>query len=126
VDEQERVVGRRKADSAPLDIGGGEGAPLDSHKEKSSVTMADGTEVEMLRRSFPYADEREAGLLFVCFVRDPAQYEAVKNQMVSPATNGRHVGKDAIERFYTAVAGGYYFVPPLSDRDGYIGDFFFA
>lgn len=87
VDDQERVVGRRKADSAPFDGG----APLNSHKEKSSVKRHAG-EVEVLRRSFPFGSPHEAGLLFVCFVRDLAQYETVKGQMNSQYTNRKKTG----------------------------------
>ena len=119
VDVQERVVGRRKADSAKLSGG----AYANSHKEKSSVET-DAGEIEILRRSFPFSSPEEAGLLFICFVRDVQQYETVKDQMVSTTTDGVHTGKDAIEEYYTSVSGGYYFVPPRSD-DGYLGDFLF-
>src|SRR5207249_4360999 len=109
-----KVVGRRKSDSGLLPGG----APATSHKEKSTVTTKDGGEVKILRRSFPFANRDEAGLLFLCWVRDLSQYEAVKGQMSS---GNRRVGKDAIEAFYTAVAGGYYFAPPVPD-DGFVGD----
>jgi putative iron-dependent peroxidase len=121
VDQQEKVMGRRKADSAKLDP---EREPATSHRLKSSLETEAG-EIEILRRSFPFAGRDEAGLLFVCFVRDLAQYEAVKGQMTSRYTGTEDVGKDAIESFYTAVSGGYYFVPPQPDDDGYIGDFLF-
>ncbi|MEE9198431.1 MAG: Dyp-type peroxidase [Dehalococcoidia bacterium] len=122
VDEQERVIGRRKVDSARFDPP--ETTPPNSHREKSSV-RTDGGEVEILRRSFPFASPQEAGLIFICFVRGLSQYEAIKDQMVSRSTRGRDVGKDAIEEFYTAVSGGYYFVPPEPGHDGYVGDFLF-
>ena len=122
IDQQERVIGRRRADSALLDPPGT--TPLTSHKEKSSVKRPDG-EIEVLRRSFPFGTPREAGLLFVCFVRDLSQYETVKGQMTSRYTNGKDVGKDAIEAFYTAVSGGYYFLPPPPE-EGYMGGFLFG
>lgn len=122
VDQQEKVVGRRKADSAKLDPP--ESEPPTSHRLKSSLETEEG-EIEILRRSFPFAGRDEAGLLFICFVRDLAQYEGVKAQMTSRYTGTQDVGKDAIESFYTAVSGGYYFVPPQPDDDGYMGDLLF-
>jgi putative iron-dependent peroxidase len=47
VDERERAVGRRQADSAPYDPP--ESTPATSHRAKSSATGAHGV-VEMLRR----------------------------------------------------------------------------
>ena len=123
VDEQERVVGRKKADSAKLDPP--ESTPRTSHRLKSSYRDADGEEVEILRRSFPYDEGGEAGLIFICFVADLLQFEQVKGQMVSDHTGGERVGKDAIEDFYTTVSGGYYFAPPAPEGDGSLGDVLF-
>ena len=97
---------------------------MTSHKEKSALKTAGG-DVEILRRSFPFANKEEAGLLFVGWMRDLAQYEALKTQMATHGKDGKDVGKDAIEAFYTAVSGGYYFAPPLPGSDGYLGDFLF-
>ena len=119
VDEQERVVGRKKADSAKLDPP--ESTPRTSHRLKSSYRDAGGEEVEILRRSFPYDEGGEAGLIFICFVADLLQFEQVKGQMVSEHTGGERVGKDAIEDFYTTVSGGYYFAPPAPDGDASLG-----
>lgn len=123
VDDQERVVGRKKADSAKLDPP--ESTPRTSHRLKSSYRDADGEEVEILRRSFPYDEGGEAGLIFICFVADLLQFEQVKGQMVSDHTGDERVGKDAIEDFYTTVSGGYYFAPPAPDGDGSLGDVLF-
>ena len=123
VGQQERVIGRRKADSAPFDPAAS--TPPTSHKEKSTVETPDG-EVEILRRSFPFGGRDEAGLLFVCWVRDLAQYETIKGQMAGARNvDGTEPGRDAIEEFYTAVSGGYYYVPPEPEGDGYLGDFLF-
>ena len=123
VDDQERIVGRKKADSAKLDPP--ESTPRTSHRLKSSYRDADGEEVEILRRSFPFDEGGEAGLIFICFVADLEQFEQVKGQMVSEHTGGDRVGKDAIEDFYTTVSGGYYFAPPAPDGDGSLGDVLF-
>lgn len=123
VDDQERIVGRKKADSAKLDPP--ESTPRTSHRLKSSYRDSDGEEVEILRRSFPYDEGGEAGLIFICFVADLEQFEQVKGQMVSEHTGADQVGKDAIEDFYTTVSGGYYFAPPAPDGDGSLGDVLF-
>ena len=123
VDDQERIVGRKKADSAKLDPP--ESTPRTSHRLKSSYRDADGKEVEILRRSFPFDEGGEAGLIFICFVADLLQFEQVKGQMVSEHTGADQVGKDAIEDFYTTVSGGYYFAPPAPDGDGSLGDVLF-
>lgn len=123
VDEQEHVVGRKKADSAKLDPP--ESTPRTSHRLKSSYRDSDGEEVEILRRSFPFDEGGEAGLIFICFVADLLQFEQVKGQMVSDHTGDERVGKDAIEDFYTTVSGGYYFAPPAPDGDGSLGDVLF-
>ena len=119
VDKQERIIGRRKLDSAPLG-----NTPANSHKEKSSMTTAKG-DVEMLRRSYPYGDARESGLLFICFVRDLQQFEVVKDRMVSPYSNGKKVGPDALMPFSSPISGGYYFIPS-APAEGYPGAFLFG
>ncbi len=123
VDDQERIVGRKKADSAKLDPP--ESTPRTSHRLKSSYRDADGEEVEILRRSFPFDEGGEAGLIFIAFVADLLQFEQVKGQMVSDHTGADQVGTDAIEDFYTTVSGGYYFAPPAPDGDGSLGDVLF-
>lgn len=62
VDAQERVAGRRKADSAKFDPE--ESTPLDSHRLKSGVETEEG-EIEILRRSFPFSGPNAAGLAFI-------------------------------------------------------------
>lgn len=123
VDEQERAIGRRKADSAPFDPP--ESTPATSHKEKSAASGPHG-EIEMLRRSYPFAERDESGLLFICFVADVDQYEVIKTQMASARNvDGSAPGEDAIHRFSKPVSGGYYYVPPVPD-EGYVGDLLFG
>jgi Dyp-type peroxidase family len=123
VDDQERAIGRRKADSAPFDPP--ESTPVTSHRQKSSASGPHG-DIEMLRRSYPFADRDEAGLLFICFVADLDQYEVVKTQMAGAENaDGSKPGEDAIHRFSKPVSGGYYYVPPVPD-DGYVGDLLFG
>ena len=62
--------------------------------------------------------------MFMCYVRDLKRFEATMDRMVSPTTDGKKTGEDAVRAFYIAVSGGYYFVPPAPE-DGYLGDFLF-
>ncbi len=120
LDEQERRIGRRKADSAKLEPR--QKTPASSHVEKSSFTGKHG-DVELLRRSIPYGSPDETGLIFICYVRSLDQFETIKNQMVSPKSQGETTGKDGIHDFSTPVSGGYYFIPPKPAEGGFLGDF---
>ncbi|MDA1036486.1 MAG: Dyp-type peroxidase [Chloroflexi bacterium] len=121
VDDQEKAVGRRLGDGAPFDPS--ESTPPTSHRSKSSATK-NGHEIQMVRRSFPFGGRDEAGLLFVCFVRDLDQFEVIKTQMASAKNlDGTSPGLDAIHAQSTPVSGGYYYVPPEPLGDGYVGDF---
>ena len=120
LDEQERHIGRRKADSAPF-LPRSE-TPTYSHVEKSSLSNKSG-DVELLRRSIPYGSPLESGLIFVCYVRSFDQFEGIKNQMVSPKSQSKAVGKDGIHDFSTPIIGGYYIIPPQPNDDGFLGDF---
>jgi putative iron-dependent peroxidase len=123
VDEQERSIGRRKADSAPYDPP--ESTPATSHRAKSSAAGPHG-DIEMLRRSYPFAGRDEAGLLFICFVRDLDQFEVIKTQMASAKNvDGSAPGVDAIHQRSKPVSGGYYYVPPVP-ADGHVGDLLFG
>jgi Dyp-type peroxidase family len=122
VDEQERSIGRRKADSAPYDPPAK--TPATSHKSKSSASGLQG-DIEMLRRSYPFAGRDEAGLLFICFVRNLDQFEVIKTQMAGAKNvDGSTPGVDAIHKRSKPVSGGYYYVPAVPEG-GFVGDFLF-
>lgn len=122
VSQQEKAIGRRKLDSAPYDPP--DSTPATSHRSKSSGSGAHG-EIEMLRRSYPFAGKDASGLLFICFVADLDQFEVIKTQMASPKNiDGSTPGQDAIHMFSTPVSGGYYYIPPVPD-EGHIASFLF-
>lgn len=93
---QEEVIGRRRADGAPLD-GGREDddvdifaktphgryiTPLGSHVRAASPRLDAGA--RMLRRGYSYDDGRDdRGLLFLAFMRDPSLFVRVQRRMVA-------------------------------------------
>ncbi|GAA2809326.1 iron uptake transporter deferrochelatase/peroxidase subunit [Kitasatospora paracochleata] len=133
-DRQERVIGRRKADGAPLSGGADatERTPVDL-----AVTHPDGTlavapdahirvaapasngGAAMLRRGFSYQDglladgSPDAGLLFVAFQADPARgFVPVQRRLARG---------DGLARFLRHEASGLYAVPPGAPEGGYVG-----
>ncbi|GAB7032172.1 iron uptake transporter deferrochelatase/peroxidase subunit [Streptomyces sp. NPDC021749] len=129
--EQERVIGRRKDNGAPL-TGGSETTPM-----KLDATGPDGLPVipanaharvaapesnqgaAMLRRPFSYHDgfrddgAPDAGLLFVCWQADPLR---AFTQVQRKLDRG-----DALSPFLRHEASGLYAVPPAAEPGGYVG-----
>ncbi|MGW2403548.1 iron uptake transporter deferrochelatase/peroxidase subunit [Streptomyces sp. NPDC001739] len=129
--EQERVIGRRKDNGAPL-TGGSETTPM-----KLDATGADGLPVipanaharvaapesnqgaAMLRRPFSYHDgfredgAPDTGLLFICWQADPLR---AFTQVQRKLDRG-----DALSPFLRHEASGLYAVPPAAAPGGYVG-----
>jgi putative iron-dependent peroxidase len=98
VEEQERIMGRRKAD----------GAELDPPPETSHVGRTDQEEFgKIFRRNVAYGSLTRHGTIFVGFSRDQRVLQAMLESMVGARA-------DAIDRltaFTRPVSGAYYFVP---------------
>jgi deferrochelatase/peroxidase EfeB len=120
--EQEAVVGRTKAEGAPLSGGteftepdfaleGRDGQPLvpvDSHVRMAHPTQNDG--VRMLRRGYNFTDGNDelgrldAGLFFLAFVRDPrTQYVPMQTALAR---------SDALSEYLRHTGSGLWAVPP--------------
>lgn len=131
VDRQERVIGRRKADGAPLsggsettemdlDKAGPDGRlliPDDAHARISSPEKNGGA--AMLRRPFSYHDgiaedgTPDAGLLFVCWQADPFKgFVPVQRKL----DRG-----DALSPFIRHEASGLFAVPGGASEGEYVG-----
>ncbi|WP_069813696.1 iron uptake transporter deferrochelatase/peroxidase subunit [Streptomyces sp. TP-A0874] len=129
--EQERVIGRRKADGAPL-TGGSETTPLDLEKTDAegrpvvpanahariSAPAANGG-AAMLRRPFSYHDgfdpegAPDAGLLFICWQADPLKgFVPVQRKL----DRG-----DALSAFIRHEASGLFAVPGGCGPGEYVG-----
>jgi putative iron-dependent peroxidase len=101
IDEQEGVIGRRKADSEELDP-----KPADSH-----VASTDQDEFgKIFRRNMPYGTVTDHGTMFVGFCNDRAPLATMLESMAGLRTGTR----DALTRFTTPLTGAYYFIPSVA------------
>ncbi|MFF2352822.1 iron uptake transporter deferrochelatase/peroxidase subunit [Kitasatospora sp. NPDC058115] len=134
VDRQERVIGRRKSDGAPLGAPEGAGertavdlaaqgpdgslaVPSDAHIRVAAPAANGGA--AMLRRGFSYHDglladgSPDAGLLFLAFQADPRRgFTPVQRKLARG---------DGLSRFLRHEASGVYAVPPGAPQGGYVG-----
>lgn len=104
VAEQERVVGRTKADSIELE---GDAQPPDSHVSRTDVTL-DGVAQKIWRRSAPFGGAGRHGLYFLAFACDPGRFDVQLRRMVGLADDGLH---DRLMDFSTATTASYWFAP---------------
>ncbi|SEK68917.1 iron uptake transporter deferrochelatase/peroxidase subunit [Streptacidiphilus jiangxiensis] len=128
---QERTIGRRKGDGAPLS-GGTETTPVDLAKQNPDGSLAvpgdahvrvaapaSNQGAAMLRRGYSYHDglrpdgSPDAGLLFVCFQADPLTgFVPVQRKLARG---------DALSRFVVHESSGLYAVPGGAPAGGYVG-----
>jgi putative iron-dependent peroxidase len=100
-EEQERVIGRTKADSVELP----------DRPEGSHVTRTDQDEFgHIFRRNTPYGWVAEHGTVFVGFSAEQAPLATMLDSMA-----GRYGVRDELTRYATPLTGAYYFVPSADD-----------
>jgi putative iron-dependent peroxidase len=101
--EQDNCIGRRLSDNEEI-----EDAPESAHVKRTAQEDFE-PEAFIVRRSMPWADESEAGLVFVAFGRSFDAFEALLNRMT-----GQEDGiVDALFRFTHPVSGSYFWCPPI-------------
>ena len=104
VRDQERAIGRRKRDGARLDP-----APAHAHVRLASAAMNGG--VRILRRGYSFDEgwkrtgERDAGLFFVSFQRDPRQFVRLQSSLAM-----RH---DALRDYLVHTSSAVFACPPV-------------
>lgn len=98
---QEAVFGRTRSGSEELDP-----LPDRSHVERVVMQDAEGEELEIYRRSFPYGSSSEAGLLFLAFSNDPTRVEMMLERMFGVAGDS-----DRLIEYSSAVSGANYIAP---------------
>lgn len=105
VAEQERVIGRTKADSVelPEDV-----QPETSHVSRTTVEI-DGTEHKIFRRNTAFGNVTAHGTVFVGFSQDRQRLELMLRRMAGTDDGIR----DALTRYSTPLTGAYYFCPSL-------------
>ena len=101
--EQDHSIGRRKSDNEEIDD-----APESAHVKRTAQETFS-PEAFVLRRSMPWSNEKEEGLVFVAFGKSFDAFEAQLNRMVG-AEDGI---TDALFRWTRPVTGSYFWCPPM-------------
>jgi len=102
--QQDHIIGRRRRDNEELDD-----APVSAHVKRTAQESFE-PPAFVLRRSMPWANETEAGLVFVAFGKSFNAFEALLQRM----TGGEDGITDALFTFTHPVSGGYYWCPPAA------------
>lgn len=103
--EQDDIIGRRHSDNEEL-----EDAPASAHVKRTAQESF-APEAFVVRRSMPFSDGEQAGLLFLAFGHSLDAFEAQLKRMA-----GLEDGiVDALFRFSRPTSGGYYWCPPRQD-----------
>jgi len=113
VEEQERVIGRRKLSDIELPD---TLKPADSHVALTTIVDDDGTERQIVRDNLPFGavGSKEFGTYFIGYAATPAVIEKMLTNMFVGSPPGTH---DRILDFSTAVTGNLFFVPTLDFLD---------
>lgn len=98
VDQQERIIGRRKLDGVELDD-----KPPDSHVASTDQDQFG----KIFRRNMPYGTASDHGTMFVGFSADQRRLSTMLENMVGMCTGVR----DALTRYTRPISSAYYFVP---------------
>lgn len=102
---QDHIIGRRKSDNVELRDG------PDAAHVKRTEQEAPEPPVFLLRRSMPWADARQAGLVFVAFGSSLDAFEYHLSRM----TGASDRIADHLFRFTRPVTGATFWCPPLRD-----------
>jgi putative iron-dependent peroxidase len=103
VAEQDHAIGRRISDNEEI-----EDAPESAHVKRTAQEDFS-PEAFVLRRSMPWADATQAGLVFVSFGHSVAAFDALLKRMVG-AEDGT---VDALFNFTQPISGSYFWCPPI-------------
>ncbi len=98
--DQERVMGRTKADSVELDD-----KPADSHVASTDQERFG----DIFRRNMPYGTVTDHGTMFVGFASEQRPLAAMLESMAGVVSGER----DALTRYTRPLTGAYYFVPSI-------------
>lgn len=104
-EEQDNIIGRHLEDNKEFDE-----APESAHVKRSAQESFD-PEAFILRRSMPWAEGMNAGLMFVAFGKSFNAFEAILNRML-----GNDDGiQDGLFNFTHPVTGAYFWCPPMKN-----------
>jgi putative iron-dependent peroxidase len=103
--KQDNTIGRRKSDNQELDD-----APASAHVKRTAQESFQPAAF-VLRRSMPWADATNEGLVFVAFGKSFDAFDALLRRMV-----GSEDGvTDALFRFTRPISGSYFWCPPVAN-----------
>lgn len=102
-EERDQIIGRRREDNEEL-----ADAPASAHVKRTAQESFD-PPAFVLRRSMPWTNAIEEGLVFVAFGHSFDAFEALSRRML-----GLEDGTvDALFRFTRPLTGSYFWCPPL-------------
>ncbi len=101
--DQDHIIGRRLADNEELDD-----APESAHVKRTAQESFE-PEAFLLRRSMPWSELNQCGLMFVAFGHSVAAFEAQLERM----TGAKDGTTDALFRFSRPITGSYFWCPPV-------------
>ncbi|MFM6974629.1 MAG: iron uptake transporter deferrochelatase/peroxidase subunit [Agromyces sp.] len=132
--EQEKVIGRSKAEGAPLSGGrefsevdmtatSADGTPLiDPRSHVALARPANNNGAALLRRGYNFVDGNDssgrlnAGLFFLAYMRTPEQFIAVQ----------RSLSRDLMNEYIKHVGSAVFAIPPGARAGSYVGAELFA
>lgn len=103
--QQDDTFGRRMSDNEEFDE-----APESAHVKRTAQESYE-PPAFIVRRSMPWIDNTEAGLMFVAFGKSFNAYESILRRMIGEEDNVT----DALFGFTRPVSGAYYWCPPMKD-----------
>ena len=103
--EQDDVIGRHVSNNEEFDE-----APESAHVKRTAQESFD-PEAFILRRSMPWVEGMDGGLMFVAFGKSFEAFEAILNRML-----GKEDGiVDGLFDFTKPISGAYFWCPPVNE-----------
>lgn len=104
-EEQDNAIGRHISDNEEFDE-----APDSAHVKRAAQESYN-PEAFVVRRSMPWAEGMQSGLVFVAFGKSFDAFEAILNRML-----GHEDGiTDGLFQFTHPLTGAYFWCPPMKD-----------
>ena len=104
--QKDDAIGRHVADNEEFDE-----APASAHVKRTEQEGFD-PEAFILRRSMPWSEGMNAGLVFVAFGKSFDAFEVMMNNMLGHEDNIA----DGLFQFTRPVTGAYFWCPPVKDN----------
>ena len=103
--DQDDIIGRHLNDNEEFDE-----APASAHVKRAAQESFN-PQAFILRRSMPWAEGMNAGLMFVAFGKSFDAFEAILNRML-----GKEDGiLDGLFKFTKPISGAYFWCPPMKN-----------